>query len=100
MLYSCTCRYISRCVLIEFPPPCLDISMTSYAQLPDLIARSGSAVGSIIGLGKKFFEVGIGEVDSFVLLKVRGLLNSSIVPRVLPSYAVLIWFTLKVSNTL
>ena len=82
-------RYTSRCVLVEFPPPCLDMPMADYVQFTGLVNKSSSAIGKMIGLGKKFIETGISELDSYILPKLRSMLSTygSIVPRVLPSYA-------------
>ena len=71
--------------------------MTDYVHVTDLIKRCASAIGSIIALGKKFIDRGIGELDSYILPKLRSMLTSSVVPRVLPSYAILMWFTLEVN---
>lgn len=70
--------------------------MTDYAKLPNLIENSSRSVGHFITLGHKFLEVGIKEMDDVILLRLRSDLKSSAIPRVLPSYAILIWFTLEV----
>ena len=74
--------------------------MAEYVQFTGLVKKSSSAIGKMIGLGKKFIETGISELDSYILPKLRSMLSTygSIVPRVLPSYAVLMWFTLEVNN--
>lgn len=82
-------------MLIEFQGPSLDISMTNYAKLPKLVKKSTSAVGQFIQLGMKFLEKGIGEMDDVIIPKLRSLLGD-VIPRVLPSYAILVWFTLEV----
>ena len=83
--------------MIEFPGPSLDISMSNYAKLPQLIENSSSAVGYLIALGKKFIEVGIGEMDNVIIPKLRSMLSDDVViPRVLPSYGIMIWFSLEV----
>ena len=89
-------RYMSRFALVQFPPPCLDIAMTNYVHVTDLIKRCASAIGSIIGLVKNFIDRGIGELDSYILPKLRSMLTSSVV-QVLPCYAILMWFTLEVN---
>uniref|UniRef100_A0A1X7TYB4 Uncharacterized protein n=1 Tax=Amphimedon queenslandica TaxID=400682 RepID=A0A1X7TYB4_AMPQE len=50
-------KYLSRCRLIEFFEPSLDISMMNYVELPNLIEKSNSTVGDFIGLGFKFLDV-------------------------------------------
>ena len=54
-----------------------------------------SSVGYIIGLGKEFFAEGTTEVDN----KLIPMLTEDCIvnPRVVPSYAMLLWFAIKVS---
>ena len=89
-------RYLSRCILIEFRAPSLEISMRSYAKLPDLLARSTSAVGLMISLGEEFISRGLTEMDAHILPKVRVALGG-VNPRIPPNYALMIWFTMEVS---
>ena len=72
--------------------------MLEYAKLPALIDKSSSAVGFIISLGARFIEQGIVEMDSDLLPELRSLLDGRAIPRVLPSYAIMLWFTLQVCN--
>ena len=71
--------------------------MRDYADLPILIKESSSSVGYFIALGCKFLDVGIRNMDDVILPKLRSLLGSGVIPRCLPSYAILVWFTLEVS---
>ena len=87
---------MSRCVLIEFATPCIDITMSNYAQLSHLLKKSSSSIGELIGLGMKFLEVGTTELDNSILPNLRRLVDASVVPRVLPSYGILLWFTKEV----
>lgn len=73
--------------------------MTQYAELPKLLEASSSAIGSMIGLGKKFVESGIREMDDELLPELRNLIGENIIPRVLPSYSILLWFTMEVHFT-
>ena len=41
--------------------------MTQYAELPKLLQASSSAIGGMIGLGRKFVESGIREMDGELL---------------------------------
>lgn len=91
-----TIRYVLRCVLIEFHAPCIDISMRNYSQLPTLLARATVAIGLFISLGVEFSNRGIDEMDEEIIPKLRCVLERAIIPRVLPSYALLFWFTLEV----
>lgn len=72
--------------------------MLEYAKLPALIENSSRAVGLIISLEARFIEKGIAQMDSDLLSKLWSLLDECEIPRVLPSYAILLWFTLEVLN--
>ena len=73
--------------------------MKSYSELPSLLERAPGAVGMLISLGEEFSARGINEMDGNIVPKLRALLGPvGIIPRVLPSYALLFWFTLEVRN--
>ena len=73
--------------------------MQSYSELPNLLARATSGVGLLISLGKAFTTRGISEMDTNIVPKLRVSLGGlGVIPRVLPSYALLFWFTLEVRN--
>lgn len=67
-----------------------------YTKFPDLLDKASSAVGYIIGLGEIFCEIGISDIDKTLLPELRNLIGDHAIPRVLPSYAILLWFTLEV----
>ena len=52
--------------------------------------------GFFIGLGAEFFSSGIAQVDDDLLPTLVEKAGSNVNPRVIPSYAMLLWFTLKV----
>lgn len=81
--------------MIKFNSPPLEMSMTDYAQLPNLLSKSTSGIGLFISLGAKFANSGVREMDEKILPRLRSILGDAI-PRVLPSYALLFWFTLEV----
>lgn len=89
-------RYISRCLLIEFSDPPLDISVIDYVRLPLSLKKSSSAIGALISLGKKFVDSGISEIGKFLQVEVRKVLEGMAIPRVILSYATLLWFTIEV----
>ena len=95
--FSLNYRFMSRCLLLEFGLPCLDISLSEYVKLPDLLENASSNVGFLIGLGKKFVEQGIQEMDEDILPELRRMAGQHLLPRVLPSYAIPMWFTLQVT---
>ena len=69
--------------------------MTSYAELPALLTGSTSAIGTFISMGEAFISRGIQEIDSDILPTLREHIGGAI-PRVLPSYGLLFWFTIEV----
>ena len=78
-------------VSVKVPPNRISSSMPGNKH-EELFPASG--VGLFISLGEAFINRGIGEMDNIILPKLRGLLRGSVIPRVLPSYALLMWFTL------
>ena len=73
--------------------------MKSYSELPGLLNRATSAVGMLISLGEAFaFSTrGISEMDANIVPRHRKFLEGlGVIPRVLPSYALLFWFTMEV----
>ena len=91
-------RYLSRCILIEFHAPCLELSIKSYAKLPTLLEKSTSGVGFFISLGEAFKSRGINEMDEVILPNLRKILEG-VVSRVPLSYTLFLWFTIQVSIT-
>lgn len=51
----------------------------------------------MIGLGKKFETVGIAELGASLQPEVRRVFEGMVIPRVILSYATLLWFTIEVS---
>ena len=97
MMLCMLCRYLSRCLLIQIHAPCLEMSMKSYSELPGLLNRATSAVGMLISLGEAFSTRGISEMDANIGPRLRKFLEGlGVIPRVLPSYALLFWFTMEV----
>ncbi len=84
--------------MIEFASPCLDIPLVEYTKFPDLLSKASSAVAFVIGLGKRFVEDGIRELDETILPELKRDIGELAIPRVLPSYAILMWFTLEVCS--
>ena len=75
------------------------MSLTTHAELPDLLERCTSAVGLMISLGEAFVSRGISEMDADILPRVRRNLKG-VNPRIPPNYALMLWFTLQVYITL
>ena len=88
-----TCRYSSRCLMIEFLSPPLSFSLTELAELWE---GCTSCAGFAVSLGKRFFSSGIQEVDTEILPKLSSAAAVGVIPRVLPSYSILYWFSKQV----
>ena len=93
-------RYISRCVLVEFKYPHIQCDIEHYAMTTEIMKQASSGVGAIISLGKAFTERGIKEINQELIPVVKKALGDDILPRVVPSYAMLLWFTLQVGIVL
>ena len=72
-------------------------------KLVELWKSAGSCTAFCIGLGHSFFSYGVTEVDNTILPLLKEMIQNStamslhtLSPRVLPSYAILYWFSLKV----
>ena len=96
MLFSYT-RYSSRCILVEFFDPPIVMGVREYMKFTALLKNCSSCVGVCIGLAKKFFDTGIDEVDQHIIPKLQSMVKEVIHPRVMLSYAMLLWFSLQVS---
>ena len=104
-MMRCVCnsyyyRFISRCLIIDFKMPRLENDVNLFSHLIDeLIPKSSSGIGSLVSLYKIFVEDGISNVNENILPIVNETLSAAVLPRVRISYAVLIWFVLKVYKT-
>lgn len=93
-----TCRYASRCLMIPFRLPQVSMTLSQYMEIVSLQKRAGSCVGLLIGLGDRFFSSGISIVDNEIIPMILEK-APAINVRVVPSYAMLLWFTLEVLCT-
>ena len=57
-----------------------------------------SCVAFLIGLGEKFLSSGVTEVDRGITPTILSRVPSNVTSRVIPSYAMLLWFTLEVNK--
>ena len=73
--HICRYMYLSRCLLIRFLAPCLEMSMKSYSELPTLLARATSGVGMLISLEEAFTTRGINEMDADIVPTLRASLG-------------------------
>jgi len=89
------CRYLSRCLLIEFKHPRIDSTIEEFDKLFLLMEKSSSVLGFLIHLGKKFVEK-TTALDKCILPKIYKVLNGEVVHRVSIGYGILIWFVLEV----
>ena len=84
--------------MIPFRLPQLSMSLSRYMEHVALQRRAGSCVAFLIGLGDKFFSSGVTDVDRDLIPTILRRVPSSVTSsRVIPSYAMLLWFTLEVN---
>ena len=98
LLQSChsyTFRYASW--LSSWSPLSVCVWRT-IMKLVEIWNEAGSCAGFCIGVGHTFFTEGVGEVTNEIQPLLDSAINHSntLSPRVLPSYAILYWFALKV----
>ena len=82
--------------MISFGTPQIQMTLSNYMEIVNLQKRAGNCAGFFIGLGAEFFSSGIAQVDDDLLPTLVEKAGSNVNPRVIPSYAMLLWFTLKV----
>ena len=84
--------------MIKFSLPALSLSLSDYMVLVELWENCTSCVGFCVSLGDLFFTNGIKEIDEIILPHLTTQAGVDVIPRVLPSYAILHWFTVQVRN--
>ena len=95
IMFSYLSRYTTRCLAIPFHLPQLNLSIAQYTKIVEGQENISPSVGFFIGLGDRFFkEGGIKEVDETLIPLLKD--KSASAPRVIPSYGILMWFTLQV----
>lgn len=85
--------------MIQFSSPALKLSLSDYMELAELWENCSTCVGFCVSLGQQFFTSGVKEVDDTILPHLSSLAGDNIIPRVLPSYSILYWFSSQVSIT-
>lgn len=83
--------------MIPFKLPQLSMTLTEYMKIVELQKNAGSSAGYLISLGRKFFSVGVSAVDVEILSMLTNRAPPDVNPRVMPSYAIMLWFCLEVS---
>ena len=53
----------------------------------------------MVSLGNKFIEEGMAELDRDLVPYLKDTFGTSVLPRVIPGHATLLWFTKEVSNS-
>lgn len=81
---------ISRCL---FKTHQLDIAISVYSELSRLLLKASSSIGLLVELGT---QERIQEINVEILIEII----SDALPRVLLSYALILWFPTKVSMLL
>jgi hypothetical protein len=67
-------------------------------MLPSLLNEVSSNFGLFIGLGFKLVDKTMEKIDSELQLVLRRAVNYAM-PRVIPSYAIMLWFSMKVKTS-
>ena len=65
-------------------------------HLVELWEKCSSCAGFCIELGERFFNDGVTEVDGTLIPLLKSKADISVSPRVIPSYAYLLWFAQQV----
>ena len=81
--------------MIPFKPPEVSMSISEYMEIVEAQNEAGAAVGFFVGLGRRFFSSGVTTVDGDIIPALTERAQG-VCPRVIPSYAILLWFTLEV----
>ena len=82
--------------MIEFFDPPLRMTLRQHMNLVEKQESCSSCVGFCVALGKRFFSDGIDEVDESLVPLIEERVGNQVLPRVLPNYAILLWFALQV----
>ena len=86
--------------MIEFTSPPISTTISQYMRLVQLWKACSTCVGFCIGLGDAFFsDGGVNHVDNTILPTIISHAAEGISPRVLPSYAILLWFAQQVRES-
>ena len=83
--------------MIQFQDPPVGMPISQYMELVKIWKACSSCTGFCIKLGQLFFTEGVKNVDEAILPLFTTSAAKSISPRVLPSYAILYWFSLQVN---
>ena len=83
--------------MIKYALPELSMQLSQYMELVQLWDKATSCAGFSVAVGAQFFSTGIANVDQDIVPFLNRNLNGRVTPRVLPSYAILYWFSLQVS---
>jgi len=73
------------------------VTVSQCIRLVELWEKCSSYAGFCIELGEKFFHEGITEVDDTIIPLLQSKADRSISPRVIPPYAILLWFAQQVT---
>ena len=84
--------------MIRYSSPALSSTLAEYMELSDLWESCSPCVGFCVSLGDKFFSTGVQEVDAVIQPHLSSMVGRAVVPRVLPAYSILYWFTLQVCS--
>ena len=72
------------------------VTVSQHIRLVELWEKCSSCAGFCIELGERFFHEAITEVNDTIIPLLQSKADRSISPRVIPSYAILLWFAQQV----
>ena len=94
--YINLCRSATRCLLIPFAKPSLKAKVSSHYKLNKCLPPVSGGIVYLIGLGKRFHEEGMQEMDERIIPQLESVFPPNAFHRVIPQYATLKWFCSKV----
>ena len=92
-------RHISRLLLIIFSLPEIGTTISNkyWKELMGYWEKTSLVIGYLISLEKMLKDKGFSEIEDKLVARVEQLLPG-VIPRVIPGYAMLLWFTSKVCS--
>ena len=73
-------------------------NMLDFVRLNLLMPDASDSIGCLIALGPRFYNEGMAQINERILPHLEAVWSPNILPRVLPGYATLLWFTEEVST--
>ena len=75
------------------------MSVSDYLEIVESQKEASRSIGIAVKLGNEFFDSGIKDINGSLLPLLKEKADVNVIPRVLPSYAIMLWFSIKVRDT-